>query len=85
MAAPRIFVAVTSRIGPFVERIELGLVDPSQHAVHVLGAPALGSHFLGESLPAGTCSARGHVSPSGQSQDIVRNRARRAAHANRDA
>jgi hypothetical protein len=47
VASTRIFVAVTVRIGPFVERIELGLVDRANMLYRMLlGRTALGSHFL---------------------------------------
>ncbi|MFZ5889706.1 MAG: ATP-dependent zinc protease [Myxococcota bacterium] len=47
ISSVRIFVAVTVRIGPFVERIELGLVDRANMLYRMLlGRTALGSHFL---------------------------------------
>lgn len=47
VSATRIFVAVTVQIGPFVERIELGLVDRANMLYRMLlGRTALGAHFL---------------------------------------
>lgn len=47
VAATRIFVEATIQIGPFTERIELGLVDRANMLYRMLlGRTALGSHFF---------------------------------------
>jgi hypothetical protein len=47
VSSSRVFVAVTLRIGPVVERIELGLVDRANMLYRMLiGRTALGAHFL---------------------------------------
>lgn len=47
IATTRIFVEATVQIGPFTERIELGLVDRANMLYRMLlGRTALGSHFF---------------------------------------